>query len=162
MAALTRGAKAPEIELPLLQGGRFSLHEALTKGPVVLCFFKISCPVCQYAFPYYERLAQRLKSQSVSVIGVSQDDPSSTRQFVADYGITFPMAMDAKGYVVSSAYGLTNVPTVFEVGQEGTIVESIVGWSKPEVEEIYGRQSPQDAPPPLFRADEVISDFRPG
>ena len=56
MTALATGAKAPEFELKTLEGKRFSLNEELAKGPVVLAFFKVSCPTCQYAFPYLERL----------------------------------------------------------------------------------------------------------
>jgi len=52
MAALSAGISAPEFNLPTIKGERFSLREALARGPVVAAFFKISCPVCQYAFPF--------------------------------------------------------------------------------------------------------------
>ncbi len=35
MAALTAGTKAPQFELPLMDGSKFSLNEALTRGPVL-------------------------------------------------------------------------------------------------------------------------------
>src|ERR1035441_10668167 len=54
MAALTAGTKAPDFSLPAMDGSKFSLQEALQHGPVLAAFFKISCPVCQYAFPYFE------------------------------------------------------------------------------------------------------------
>ena len=56
MAALEAGTQAPQFELPAMDGSRFSLQDALTRGPVVAAFFKISCPVCQYAFPFLERI----------------------------------------------------------------------------------------------------------
>ncbi len=56
MPALEAGVQAPEIELQYLDGSKFSLKEARKKGPVVAAFFKVSCPVCQMAFPYLERV----------------------------------------------------------------------------------------------------------
>lgn len=165
MPALTQGTKAPAIELPLIDGGRFSLHAALEKSPVVLAFFKISCPVCQYAFPYYERLARSLASTGVTVVGVSQDDEDATRRFVKSYGVRFPIALeDTRKFAVSDAYGLTNVPTLFEVAQDGTIAVSCVGWEKAVVEEIHLRHNSKGAPapPPLFPKTETIADFKAG
>ena len=52
MAALTIGAKAPEFDLKTLDGKRFSLSDELAHRPVVLVFFKVSCPTCQYALPF--------------------------------------------------------------------------------------------------------------
>ena len=55
---------APDFTLPTLEGQKVSLKQLLQHGPVVLAFFKVSCPVCQYAFPLYERLSQANKGQT--------------------------------------------------------------------------------------------------
>jgi hypothetical protein len=44
MAALTAGAKAPDFELKAMDGKRFVLRDELIHGPIVLAFFKVSCP----------------------------------------------------------------------------------------------------------------------
>lgn len=148
--------------LPLVGGGEFSLKEALTESPVVIAFFKISCPVCQWAFPLYDRLAQKLKAAGVKMIGVSQDDRESTLDFMRRYGVNFPVALDGRGYIVSNAYGLTNVPTVFEVQQDGTIATSSVSWAREEVEAIYRKYAKEETPTPLFDRRENIAEFRAG
>ena len=56
MPALEAGVQAPEIELQYLDGRKFSLKEERKKGPVVAVFFKVSCPVCQMALPYLDRI----------------------------------------------------------------------------------------------------------
>ncbi len=56
MAALTAGTKLLSFLLPGLDGGNFSLQEALQRGPVLAVFFKVSCPTCQYTFPFLERI----------------------------------------------------------------------------------------------------------
>ena len=58
MAALTAGMKAPEISLPAVDGKTFSLQDVLKKGPVLAAFLKVSCPVCQYTFPFLEDITQ--------------------------------------------------------------------------------------------------------
>ena len=90
MAALTAGAKAPDFELKAMDGKRFVLREELSHGPVVLAFFKVSCPVCQYAFPFLERLERAYGHQGVRLIGVSQDDPKHTAAFTNEMGALRP------------------------------------------------------------------------
>ncbi len=58
MPALEAGRKAPDISLPTVDGGKFSLAEALKSGPVVAAFFKITCPVCQFAMPYVDKISK--------------------------------------------------------------------------------------------------------
>jgi peroxiredoxin len=161
--ALNSGIEAPVFDLPLLGGGKFSLREALAQSPVVLAFFKVSCPVCQYAFPLYEQLAKRTAGR-IRVIGVSEDDEKTTRTFAKTYGVTFPIGLeDTKRYPVSNAFGLTNVPTLFEIAQDGRIAVSCVGWEKAVVEDIYRRHAAEGKPGTLlFSPTESIADFRAG
>src|SRR5260221_6132249 len=104
MAALQPGTKAPDISLAALDGSRFSLQDALKKGPVIAAFFKVSCPVCQYAFPYLERVYKAHGGQNVTIGGISQNDRSDTAAFLKEYGVTFPTLLDdPNGYAVSNA-----------------------------------------------------------
>jgi len=163
MAALTAGMKAPDFRLPLVGGGEFSLKEALASSSVVIAFFKISCPVCQWAFPLYDRLAQKLKVAGVTMIGVSQDDRESTVDFMRRFGVNFPVALDSRGYIVSNAYGLTNVPTLFEIEQDGKIAMSSVSWARDEVEAIYAKYASAEAKASrLFSPKEKIAEYRAG
>jgi peroxiredoxin len=165
MAALTAGTQAPDFTLPTVDGKQFSLKEALSRGPVVLAFFKISCPVCQYAFPYIERLYRAAGNKGVSVVGISQDDKRGTQAFMKEYGITFPVLLDdTSSYPVSNAYGLTNVPSVFWISPDGEIEISSVGWSRTDIEEIYRKiaETNGGSAIPLFKPGEEVRDFRAG
>jgi peroxiredoxin len=165
MPALTAGKVAPDFTSPTLDGGSFSLRDALKRGPVVLAFFKISCPICQFAFPYVERLHEAYKGKSVTVIGVSQNDRKDTAQFVKEYGITFPVALDdPKKYPASNAYGLTNVPTIFYVSPDGDVEQSSVGWSRSDMEELTRRlaEAAQASPAAIFKPGEDVPEFRAG
>jgi peroxiredoxin len=165
MAALAMGAKAPEFEVNTLDGKRFSLRDELARGPVVLAFFKVSCPTCQYAFPFYERLHKAYGHKGVRLVGISQNDASETAAFNKDFGITFPVLLDdARSYPVSNAYGLTNVPTIFWVAQDGEIEVSSVGWLKADFEEINRRMADagKSATAAMFKPGEDVRDFRAG
>jgi peroxiredoxin len=165
MAALTVGSQAPDFELRAMDGKRFVLRDELAKSPVVLAFFKVSCPTCQYAFPFLERLEQAYGHKGVRIIGVSQNEPRETANFTKEFGVTFPVLLDdTHRYPVSNAYGLTNVPTVFWIGQDGQIEVSSVGWVKAEFSEISRKmaEAGKIAPAVVFRPGEDVRDFRAG
>ena len=165
MPTLSAGRRAPEFSLPTVDGKTVSLEEALAKGPVVLAFFKVSCPVCQYAFPFYERMYQANRKSPATFIGVSQNNAKDTRTFLKEFGITFPVGLDdPKDYAVSNAYGLTNVPTLFYIDPSGEIEIASVSWSKADVEAVNQRLAAlrQQTPALLWRKGEDVRDFRAG
>jgi peroxiredoxin len=165
MAALTAGTKAPDFELVAIDGKRFLLQEALAHGPVVLAFFKVSCPTCQYAFPFLERLHKAYGQKGVQLLGVSQNNAKDTAAFTKEFGVTFPVLLDdTEKYPVSNAYGLTNVPTIFWIAQDGEIEVSSVGWLKADFSEINGKMADAGKVPPamVFKAGEDVRDFRAG
>jgi len=165
MAALEVGKVAPQFDLPAMQGNKFSLKEALSRGPVVAVFFKISCPVCQYAFPFFERIYKANSGGKVTIVGVSQNENNDTAEFLRRFDITFPVLLDdTKTFPVSNAYGLTTVPTAFWISQDGEIEVSSVGWVRAEVEEIARKTAEANnaAARPIFQPSEQVADFRAG
>ena len=165
MAALATGTKAPEFDLKTLDGKQFSLNDELARKPVVLAFFKVSCPTCQYALPFFERLYKAYGHKGVWLVGVSQNDAKDTAAFDKEFGVTFPVLLDdTRSYPVSNAYGLTNVPTVFWIAQDGEIEVSSVGWLKADFEEINRRmaEAGKAAPALVFEPGEDVRDFRAG
>ena len=165
MAALATGVKAPGFELRTVDGKPFSLDDQRAHSPIVLAFFKVSCPTCQYAFPFLERLHKAYGSKGARVIGVSQNDARDTTAFIKEFGITFPVVLDdPRSYAASNAYGLTNVPSIFWVAQDGEIEVSSVGWVKADFEEIGRRmaEAGKIAPAAVFKPGEEVRDFRAG
>lgn len=165
MTALATGTKAPIFELKTLDGKTFLLGEKLARGPVVLAFFKVSCPTCQYAMPFLERLYKAYGHKGITLVGISQNDAKETVAFCKDFGVTFPMLLDdTRTYPVSNLYGLTNVPTIFWIAEDGEIEVSSVGWVKAEFELINRKmaETGKTAPAAVFRAGEEVRDFRAG
>ena len=164
MPALAAGKVAPDVSLPDLHGGRFSLRKALQAGPVVLAFFKVTCPVCQYAKPFVER-NHRGHHGRAHVVAISQHPLKETQMFVREYGITMPVLLDDPDtYPASNAYGLTNVPTIFFIAPDGKIKISSVGWDKKDLQEINRRVASALSTPAstLFHTGEDVIDSKPG
>jgi peroxiredoxin len=166
MSALNPGTVAPDISLPSLNGtGKISLSEARRRGPVIAAFFKVSCPVCQFTFPYLERIHRAYGDDKVSIFGVSQNKPDDSRSFAKEYNLTFPIALDdTSRYPASNAYGLTTVPSIFLISPDGKIEISSVGWDKNDFEELNRRVAKASGkePVPVFKPGEQVADFKAG
>ena len=144
---LQAGDRAPA--LPLLE-------KILAGGPALLAFFKVSCPVCQFTFPFLERIA---KSGSMRVFGVSQDDAKASGRFAKEFGVTFPMLLDQEpaGYPASNAFGVSTVPTLFLIDASGVVALSSEGFLKRDLADL-GRRAGVE----VFRQDENVPEWKAG
>jgi peroxiredoxin len=155
-AMLEAGVRAPSFELKSLDGEKRSLEDLLAKGPALLAFYKVSCPVCQFAFPYLERLAA---GSSIQIIGISQDDDSATKGFNQRFGVTFPTLLDQsrENYPASNAYGISSVPSLFLVEGDGQITQSFSGFSKRDLEAVGERAGVQP-----FQPEDNVPEWKAG
>jgi peroxiredoxin len=165
MTHIVAGNTAPDFSLKSFNNKEYSLAALRQGGPVVAAFFKISCPVCQFTLPFLERLYKRYGGDGATFVGISQDDARHTRDFAKEYGLTFPILIDDEnGYVVSNAYGLTSVPTIFLVDTNGTVRVSSMGFDKKDLEKIAAQlaEHKKISLAPVFRPDEVVPANKPG
>jgi peroxiredoxin len=164
MTHIVDGNMAPGFSLKALDNNQYSLNILLERGPVVAAFFKVSCPVCQFTFPFLERLYKSYGGDGVTFLGISQDDARATQNFAKEYGVTFPLLLDENGYPVSNAYSLTNVPTIFLMDNDGSVKVSSMGFDKKGLEKIAAHLAERKkiSLAPLFRPGEVIPANKPG
>jgi peroxiredoxin len=164
MATLSTGKTAPTFQLATTTGERLSLPEALAGGPVLLAFFKVACPVCQFTFPFLERIFQQLHEQGVQIWGVVQDKAADGARFAASYEVTFPILIDDAPYKVSRLYNLEHVPTLFLVKPDGRVEIASEGFCKADLLAIQKSlaQLLSAAPPALFLPTEKIPEYKPG
>jgi peroxiredoxin len=123
---------------------------------VLLAFFKVTCPICQLAFPFLERLHL---AGTLPIYGISQNDDDDTREFNQEFGVTFPTLLDTeeRGFAVSNAFGISSVPTVFLIGRDGMITRVIEGWLKKEMEWLGATAGAM-----LFRPGENVPEWKAG
>jgi peroxiredoxin len=152
---IAAGAPAPPFTLRDRVGNTRSLKAILERGPALLALYKVSCPVCQLAAPYLERLS----NGSLQVVTVSQDNSAATQKFEQTYGLTAPSLLDPQedGYKLSNALGIDHVPSLFLVEQDGTISLASSGFSKTQLEQLGARAGVQ-----VFRQGENVPEWKAG
>lgn len=164
MAALNPGTIAPDFSLQGIDGKTYSLSSERQNKLVVAAFYKKSCPICQMTFPFLERIHQAYAGATLEVLGIAQNKPRETEEFAQEFELTFPLAVDDEPYAVSSAYGLTNVPSVFLIDHDGRIVRTFVGFDKQGLKDlssdIAGRLG--RAVFEVFTKSDNVPDFKPG
>lgn len=150
---LQAGEHAPAFSLSDLEGNVRHLGDLTASGPVLLAFFKISCPTCQFTLPFLNRVS------GLRVFGISQNDAEGTRGFIEGFGIDYPVLLDdpESGYKASNAYGLTHVPSLFLVDPGGRIEWASNGFHRGDLEALAARAGSR-----LFRPGERVPDWRPG
>jgi peroxiredoxin len=146
---LEAGATAPAVSFTSLAGSAVPMPA----GPVVLAFFKVNCPTCQFTFPFLERLAKG----GLKFLAVSQNDAEQTKRFNQQFGVTFETVLDASGYPASNAFSLTNVPSIFLVEPDGRISMSSMGFNKHDLEVLGERAGVKP-----FTPTDKVPEFRPG
>ena len=153
---LGAGAKAPSAPLTDLEGNNVPLEQLTSGGPVLLVFFKISCPVCQFALPYLERIRE---NANIRIYGISQNNAEDTRQFLKSYRLHLPVLLDeaARGYPASNGFGISQVPSQFQLASDGSITHAWEGWSKADMETLGER-----AGMPMLRSGEIVPAMLPG
>jgi peroxiredoxin len=164
---LEAGQKAPPFRLMSTDGKERSLQEGLAAGPVLAAFFKVSCPTCQYTFPYIERLYQQLiaaGAKGPQVWGIVQDDAGQGKAFAKEFGVTFPILADDEPYETTLAYGLNFVPTLFLIGRDGRVEITCDGFHKADLLALHKRLAENYAvkPSALFQPSDGVPEFKPG
>lgn len=150
------GSKAPDFTLD-----QFTLSKELKRGPLLLTFYKKTCPTCQLTYPFFERLHKQYGGK-FRIFGIGQDP--ETKEFSTQYGITFPMVSDPAPYTVSKQYHLDTVPTAFLILPDQKIDFLTIGFVKNELIELSRRIASLsgEAPLGLFQPEENVPEFKPG
>lgn len=129
--------------IPGLQPGKRAL----------LVFFETDCPTCQLALPYLNSLG----NDSVQVIGLSQDDEASTRKFVQQLSIAYPVELDL-GLKVTRAYNPESVPTIYFLDENHQVQRTLVGFDKTGLNELAAVLGHA----PIAPADDGAPAWKPG
>lgn len=126
MAKAKAGEPAPDFTLPWTGAGEFSL--AAHRGRwVVLAFYPGDfTPTCTKQFCNYRDGREKIDDLDAEVVGISPQDVDSHEQFIAEHGLTVPLAADvdksvAKTYGVLAPGGGFVRRAIFVVDPEGVI-----------------------------------------
>jgi peroxiredoxin len=161
---LQQGERATDFTLPDTKDQPHRLTEALAAGPVVLAFMKVGCGACNLTFPYLENLRRAYPGDRWQLWGISQDPAQPTQSFASQYGVTFPMLIDAGELAISRAYDPQATPTMFLVDPSGQVQSTSIGHSKDDLNALSARLATALGAVPVIVAPpgDGQPDTRPG
>lgn len=117
------GAQAPALTVQGTAGGSETLADLHGKG-VIVTFFASWCPHCQHELTAFDAIMRKICScRGLVVLPVNAvDEPAQTLEaFREKLGLTFPVYLDP-GSTMTGRWGIQDVPTMFFVNRQGTIV----------------------------------------
>jgi peroxiredoxin len=104
--ALKVGDRAPAFTLPDAEGAIIASAELLTKGPLVVTFYRGAwCPYCNMDLQAIEAAAAQIRSLGASLVAISPQTPASSRKSQHDNAVSFPILSDHRGEI-AAAFGL--------------------------------------------------------
>ena len=118
--ALKVGAKAPDFELPDASGKTVSLSSLLTKGPVVVTWYRGAwCPYCNLQLHAYQESLEQFTAAGATLVAISPQTPDNSLTTIEKQHLAFPVLSD-KGNAVATKFGLTYTlpPDLAEVYQK--------------------------------------------
>lgn len=161
--ALEIGTSAPEFTLEGIDGGTYSLRDALATGPTLLVFWKTHCAAVDLALPYINRLAATYQD-GWQLWAIAQEPPDSAREYAGQHGMEYPVLPDTAGYGVSQLYDPPAAPAFFLIDRDGRVAFTNHGFSKDVLNELSGLIAARLGveAKEVASADDGQPAFRPG
>jgi thiol-disulfide isomerase/thioredoxin len=127
------GQPAPDVELDLLDGGRFRLSQC--KGQIVVLDFWASwCGPCMQTIPLLHEAMQEFDPDQVRLISINLEEPAShIRSVLERHKLDLTVALDVDG-VAGLRYEADTIPQLVLIDREGTVARLYIGGG-PEVVE---------------------------
>jgi peroxiredoxin len=111
-------SSAPEFTLQNVDGSTVNLLDFRGR-PVMLTFWQINCPACQFQMPFTQALYDKWSSDSLVILTINTGDrPSDVEDYVNSRGITYPVLLDTQTKVAQD-YGIIGVPTTYFIDDRG-------------------------------------------
>jgi peroxiredoxin len=104
--ALLPGDTAPEFELPDQSGTPLRSHDLITRGPLVICFFRGRwCPFCVGQMEAMNAIYAGIEELGASLVGISPQTVHQSFLMADQHKLRFPLLSDA-GNQVARQYRL--------------------------------------------------------
>lgn len=110
-SGLAVGSKAKDFTLRNALNEEVTLYEELSKGPVVLNFYRGGwCPFCNLQLRAYEKILPEIKALGGQLIAISPQSPDNTLSQKEKEELTFQVLSDRNGLVAAKYNVLFEVP----------------------------------------------------
>lgn len=152
LSMLGAGDRAPSFTLPDIGGA--TVADPWQRGAVALVFFKVTCPVCQMVAPK----VKAFDDAGLRLVAVGQDPVPALDRYARRYDQAVTTVSEPPPFEVSTAYGITAVPSLFLVGADGVVVDAVGAWDRAG----WNRVATTMGGPKISREGDGLPSFRPG
>ncbi|MBI4726695.1 TlpA family protein disulfide reductase [candidate division TA06 bacterium] len=111
-------------------GKKISLEKLLKQGPLAISFWATWCHPCQEELKHLQNLHQVYADSGIGFLAVSIDEAKNrqkVKSLISGKKITLPVALDPEQEAMK-AFGLTDVPGLFILDQQGNILYRHLGY----------------------------------
>ncbi len=134
--ALKVGDLAPAFTLPNANGRPVALVELLTKGPVILTFYRgVWCPYCSLELRAYQRLLADIRAAGAELVAISPQTPDNSLTSIETNQLAFEVLTDHANQI-AARFGIA-YPTPDAVrrttGMFGVDIDQINGVADSEL-----------------------------
>lgn len=118
---------APAFEISDLRGGRIRLADFKGKA-LVMAFFQIGEPGANGEFNTLKKLDSRFRSQGLRLVLINAgDSPEMVAQFLQEWNIAWPCAVNDEETDIASLYKVASLPFFVIIDKEGKIAGRVAG-----------------------------------
>lgn len=105
-SSLGVGAKVPDFSLPDATGTKVALSTLLSKGPVVVAFYRGGwCPYCSTELRAFQAKLAEITAAGATMVAISPQTPDSSLSTAEKLELAFPVLSDVGNHVAAS-FGL--------------------------------------------------------
>lgn len=122
------GDPAPDFRLQNLAGEEVSLSDFRGR-PVLINFWATWCGPCRDEMPFIQGVFEdkEWSDQGLVILAVNLGEaPAKVGEFMEEYGLTFPVLLDAR-QDAAKAYNVRGIPATFFIDKNGIIKDRQIG-----------------------------------
>ena len=137
---------------------------AAQSGEILYGIFKTTCPTCEFAWPYFDRIGRLAQGGALSVVAVSQDGIADTAEWNRRLGVGLTTLFDEKPWPASEVLSIDTVPTFLRVDKDGRLLETVAGFQKQKMQDFAAEAAALagKAPALLFQPGENVPALKAG
>ena len=118
------GEPVPDFVLATVDGEAVRLSDFRGKT-LVLNFWATWCPPCRAEMPDFQALFEEREGAGDLVIlavdKIDEDSPGAVRNFIDEFGLTFPVVLDTDGADVTQRFDVRGLPATFFIDRDGVL-----------------------------------------